>query len=142
MNVEFLSMAALAVTNLLLLLLVLSVSGSLRREQRRHRDIIHTVRQDLNALCSGARGVGMRLDRVDQQMRRVFERQDQLELREPDSRNYDRAIKLLRRGKSVDEVMITCVLKRAEVELLAQLHGVDSARAATPDGGLSQTRAA
>jgi hypothetical protein len=142
MNTEFLSVAALAMTNLLLLLLVLSVAGSLRREQRRHRELIHTVRQDLNALCSGARGVGMRLDRMDQQLRRVFERQDQLELREPDNRNYDRAIKLLRRGKSVDEVMTTCGLKRAEVELLAQLHGVDGPRITAPDSGLSQTRAA
>lgn len=142
MDSELLSMAALAACNLLMLLLVLSISGSLRREQRRQRELIQTVRQDLNALCSGARGVGLRLDRMDQRLRRVFERQDQLEMREPDNRSYDRAIKLLRRGKAVDEVMSICVLKRAEVELLAQVHGIDATRPDSAAGGASHTRAA
>jgi hypothetical protein len=142
MDIELLSMAALAACDLLLLLLALSIAGSLRREQRRQRELIHTARQDLNALCSGASGVGLRLDRMDQRLRRVFERQDQLEMREPDTRSYDRAIKLLRRGKTVDEVMSFCVLKRAEVELLAQLHGIDSARPGSPPDGTSNTRAA
>jgi hypothetical protein len=142
MDNEIISMAALAACNVLLIMLVLSIAGSVRREQRRQREVIHTVRQDLNALCSGASGVGLRLDRIDQRLRRLFERQDQLEMREPDTRSYDRAIKLLRRGKGVEEVMSICVLKRAEVELLAQLHGADSARPDVPSGDASHTRAA
>lgn len=142
MDSELLPMAALAACNVLLMLLLLNIAGSLRRTQRRQRELIHTVRQDLNALCSGASGVGLRLDRMDQRLRRLFERQDQLEMREPDMRSYDRAIKLLRRGKTVDEVMSICVLKRVEVELLAQLHGTDSVRPDAPSGGTSHTRAA
>lgn len=59
---------------------------------------------------------------VEQQLRRLAERQDQTDFREPVSPAYNHAIKLVQKGASIDELIATCGLVRGEAELLIRLH--------------------
>lgn len=136
MTIE-LSAAALlaAMCGLLLAAVILQASGLRRaraREQALRRDIdalradVGLLQQDLGALCSGANGVGSHLTRVDRQLLRLNERQDQIELRYTSHFEYDQAVRLVRSGAGIEEIMSKCSLARAEAELLLQLHIPDS----------------
>lgn len=125
MGIEAL-LALLAATELLLLVLLAMQSLRSRGLQRRHEELrreLESTHQDLYALCAGANGVAGHLSRIDQQLRRLYERQDQLELRDVLHREYDHAARLVRGGADLDKVMSQCNLARAEAELLMRLHG-------------------
>ena len=62
------------------------------------------------------------LGRVDQQVKRMIERQDKVEIQDPENRMYHQAIRMIRNGAGVDELMATCGLVRSEAELLILLH--------------------
>ena len=63
-----------------------------------------------------------KLDEIEKRSRRLTERLEQLELREQNQRQYEQAIKLIKRGSSVEEVMASCGLNRGEVELITTMH--------------------
>jgi hypothetical protein len=67
-------------------------------------------------------GLGQRLQEVEQQLRLLAERQDQLDLRRPMGQPYRLAIKLAQGGAGVDEIVSTCGINRGEAELVAMLH--------------------
>ena len=94
----------------------------LQELQAQHETSLRRLSSEIGALCAGASGMGQHLSRMERQMRRLHERQDQVEMREPMSREYHQAIKLIRKGKSLDELMEQCGLARAEAELLMRLH--------------------
>jgi hypothetical protein len=67
-------------------------------------------------------GLGQRLQEVEQQLRLLAERQDQLDLRRPMAQPYRLAIKLAQGGAGVEEIVSTCGINRGEAELVAMLH--------------------
>lgn len=67
-----------------------------------------------------------RLNEMEKRSRRLTERLEQLELRDQSYRQYDQAIKLIKSGTSVDEVMSSCGLNRGEVELICTMHEPES----------------
>jgi len=95
----------------------------LRRACRGLRSDIAALQNELSALCTGASGMGAHLGRMDQQLQRLGERQDDLEAHGALHREYDRAVKLVREGAGVEEIMAQCNLLRTEAELLMRLHG-------------------
>lgn len=118
--------ALLAAADLLLLGLLAMQGARSRGLRRRHEELqreLTSTQHDLHALCTGANGVAGHLSRVDHQLRRLYERQDQLELRDVLHREYDRAARLVRSGADIEKVMAQCNLLRAEAELLMRLHG-------------------
>ena len=121
---------ALIVLALLLLVANLVLFGRLRAlqarlagEQDRQAGALRGLSAEISALCSGASGMGDHLTRVEQQVRRLHERQEQLEMRDPVNREYHQAVKLIRNGVGLEELMESCGLVRAEAELLMRLHG-------------------
>ncbi|MEQ6342092.1 MAG: DUF2802 domain-containing protein [Gammaproteobacteria bacterium] len=96
----------------------------LRIKQRDAEVLI--LQDDLRALCAGAAGVGGNVERMEQQLRRLAERQDQVDLRDPAAQTYGHAIRLVQKGASVDELMSSCGLVRGEAELLMRLHRLSS----------------
>lgn len=84
---------------------------------------------DLAAFEKAAMGVGERLVRMEQQVRRLVERQDQIEMYASNTRPYSQAIQLVQRGASVEELINTCGLTRGEAELICVLHGTREAHA-------------
>lgn len=129
-------LAGLLVTINLLLCLLLWRQGRRLRGQAREgaalRRDIEAMQRELGALCSGAAGAGSHLSRLDQQILRLVERQDRLELRESVPREYDRAVRLIREGAGVEQVMGQCDVVRAEAELLVRMHGAARARDRQP----------
>jgi hypothetical protein len=94
-----------------------------------HKDqLISTMHRDIAALCSGAVGVGKRLVKIENILKHQEERQDQLELRDPAQQPYEHAIRLVRKGSNLNEVMSTCALTQGEAELIMMLHRYDDAR--------------
>lgn len=91
------------------------------RDRQRNAEV-QALQNDLRALCAGAVGVGEHVERVEQQMRRLAERQDQVDLRDPATQSYRHAIKLAQKGAGVEELMSASGLVRGEAELLMRLY--------------------
>jgi len=81
------------------------------------------IERDLAALCRAAAGEGRRVVKLQQQVEGLAERQDALELGTSGERPYVRASRLAQEGASIDDLIRTCGLTRAEAELLVMLHG-------------------
>lgn len=118
---EFISIL-LGVLNLFLLTLVLRLSSQVQKNRSSHDKQIKLLSDEISALCTGAAGAGAHLSRVEQKVKRILERQDQLDLRDPSDRALDRATRMARQGATVEELISKCGLVRAEAELLALLH--------------------
>lgn len=105
----------------------------LHRSAAEQGQSIVTVQKDLRALCNAAVQVGERLNRLEQELKGVQarqqelgSRQDKLDLAEPEARTFDQAVKLVRKGASVDELVEICGLSRGEAELIAMMHRLDN----------------
>ena len=107
-------------------LLVVEVVRILRFSQRENKwqGSVNHLQEDVQALCAGAANLGKHLSVMEQRLRRLSERQDQVEMRDPVQQPYGHAIRLAQRGADVNELISNCGLSRGEAELLLRLHGV------------------
>ncbi len=88
------------------------------------RDSYHRLRQaeqELAALCSASMGAGDHVVKLEQQVKRIIERQDTLEMRVSSDRPYAQASQLVNKGADIDELVDTCGLTRGEAELLVMM---------------------
>jgi hypothetical protein len=92
-------------------------SEKLQAEQQNH-----DLRQELQELRAGAIGVVKRVKALEQELHLTAEKQEAMALNEPESRLYNRAMKMVALGADIEEVMTECELPRAEAELLFTLH--------------------
>lgn len=92
---------------------------------------------ELQELRSGLIGVGQRVlqleaslvqvsDNLSQSLKQLAEKQQAMELTDPESKIYSRAMKMVQLGADLDEIMRECELPRAEAELLFNLHQAKS----------------
>jgi hypothetical protein len=88
---------------------------------------LQSLRADLGAMCASIAGFGERLVRIEQQLRSVGDRQDQLELRPGGERSYAHAIRMVQKGAGVEELVASCGINRGEAELLLRVHGIAQA---------------
>lgn len=95
----------------------------LRRQLHSRDDQTTRTRDDFAALCKASVGAGDHLVRLEQQVRRLTERQDQIEMRNVGDRPYTQAIQMVQSGADVSELISRCGLTRGEAELIAMLHG-------------------
>lgn len=121
-----------------LLALVLGAAASIamllnaRRLQQlmqEQRQSVEHVQKDLRALCNSAVQVGGRVNRLEQAVKELQQRQQELGLRqdklvypEPETRSFDQAIKLAKKGATVEELMEIYDLSRGEAELMSMMH--------------------
>ena len=91
------------------------------------------AQHDTEELRSGIIGVGQRVLQLDaslaelkqqvaQELHQLSEKQTELQLSDPESKIYSRAMKMVILGADLDEIMRECELPRAEAELLFNLH--------------------
>ena len=85
---------------------------------------LQRIQKDIHALCAGAINLGKHMDGLEQRIRRLAERQDQLELRDPMEQTYAHAIRLAQKGVGVNDLVENCGLARGEAELLLRIHHV------------------
>jgi TolA-binding protein len=82
---------------------------------------IQSLEQELRALCSASVGAGEHVVKLEQQVQRITERQDQIELRASSDRPYDQASQLVNKGADIEDLMESCGLTRGEAELLVMM---------------------
>ena len=128
------------------ILLVIFVVWHHRLQQQQIRQLAERIAQllaqqptqgaELEELRSGVIGVGQRILQLEQALQNVelnqqalageleqlTEHQQKIQLFDPDSRLYSRAVKMVQLGAGLEEVMSECELPRAEAELLINLH--------------------
>jgi hypothetical protein len=99
------------------------------REQSRR---LETMQSDLRALCNAAVQVGERVNLLEQGMKQLQQRQQELGIRqdqmvhaEPEERTYEQAVKLAQKGTPLEEIMDICNLSRGEAELITMMHRLD-----------------
>lgn len=139
----------LAVTVQAVLLLVLAVGAylwgrSLKRRTAGQLELLEK-RIDFNArqqehskleveeLRAGIIGVGQRVlklesaltqlnNHLSSSLQELSDKQQAMEMTDPESKIYSRAMKMVQLGADLDEIMRECELPRAEAELLFSLH--------------------
>lgn len=94
---------------------------ALRRE-------FEVTRSDVAALFSAGTGVGIRLDSLEERVRRTSERVEQWELSEPFKRSYKQAMSLIDTGAGVQDLIDQCGVTRGEAELLSDLRRLAALR--------------
>jgi hypothetical protein len=122
---------------LMAVLLLASLAGQfflwrrLCAEQRANQDRdadrtgqVQRLADDLAALCRASAGAGEHLVRLEQQLRRVMDRQEQWELRAGSERSYQQAIQMVHHGAGAEELVRNCGLTRGEADLIVMLHGM------------------
>jgi len=102
---------------LMLSLLILQQDKKIQGCEKR----LKMLKSDMQALLLCSRGVGNKLNYQQKEFKNLIERQDRLELSEQGDPSYRQAMALLDRGASEDEMIDTCNLTQAEVELITQL---------------------
>lgn len=101
----------------------------LQQETADDQQELRLLRAELAELRSGVIGVGQRVLELEAQLQSqqslLTEQAEQLQtvqLIEPESKIYSRAMKMVQLGADLEEIMRECELPRAEAELLLTLH--------------------
>lgn len=94
----------------------------LQRRTRQQDATLQLLTDDMRTLYAASASVDEYKLSAEQQLRRLTERQDQTDFREPAPPAYNHAIKLVQKGASIDELIAACGLVRGEAELLIRLH--------------------
>ncbi len=142
---------SLAIQTALLLLVAVAIIWWLKAQQRQWLQQLAQLEQrleysaqqlaqsqlEVQELRSGLIGVGQRVlqldaslgqlgDNLSQSLKQLEEKQQAMELTDPESKIYSRAMKMVQLGADLDEIMRECELPRAEAELLFNLHQAKS----------------
>jgi len=99
-----------------------SLLDELQATQRRVRQL----EQELGALCSASAGAGDHVVVLEQQVQRIMERQNLLELRTSSDRPYSQASQLVHNGADIEELVGTCGMTHGEAELLVMMQSGSS----------------
>lgn len=84
--------------------------------------LVKALRNEANAMGSGAIGVGQRLVEVEKRLNSTMERQMEIEQRDPGSIPYAYAVRLVEMGATTEELINNCGLARVEAELITLIH--------------------
>ncbi len=109
---------------------------ALSRQFALAQEQLQLLSAELEEMRSGLIGIGQRVLKVEQQQRalsqqvdeivdsqlQLAEQQQKIDMFDPESKLYSRAMKMVQLGAPLEEVMRECELPRAEAELLYNLH--------------------
>lgn len=100
---------------------------AMKKKQQTLENELSQVSRDLAALCKASTGAGNRVIGAEQKLRRLIERQDQLELSSGNQKTYSQAIRMAQQGISAKELALNCGITQGEAELLSMLHSMPKA---------------
>jgi small-conductance mechanosensitive channel len=109
---------------------------ALSRQFALAQEQLQLLSAELEEIRAGLIGIGQRVLKVEQQQRalrqqvdeivdsqlQLAEQQQKIDMFDPESKLYSRAMKMVQLGAPLEEVMRECELPRAEAELLYNLH--------------------
>ncbi len=127
-SIAILALVLVAVVIVVQLVFAMRIKGNMQRQLQSQT----TIQTDLRALCNAAVQMGERVNRMEGELKALQQRQQELGVRqekmahsEPSEVSFEQAIKLARKGSSVEELMEICDLSRGEAELIAMMHRLD-----------------
>ncbi|MCW8847661.1 MAG: DUF2802 domain-containing protein [Sedimenticola sp.] len=82
---------------------------------------MHSLNENLNALCTGAVGVDQRVNNLERTGRDLAHRQESIESQQQD-RPYGEAIQLVQQGANASRLVEELGLSRSEADLVVMLH--------------------
>lgn len=140
---ELLVLLTVPAASVLLVVFVLW-QHKLHREERIAQSLQHQlaleqlrlISTEIEEIRAGFIGIGQRVIALEQQhqlfnsqlqeiaesQNQLAEQQQKIDMFDPDSKLYNRAMKMVQLGAPLEEVMRECELPRAEAELLYNLH--------------------
>ena len=80
------------------------------------------ARNDLKALTTASVGVGGRVLELERRLRRMAEKQKQVDLYDSANQAYDQAIDMAKHGVKIDDIVSSCGISRNEAELIQMMH--------------------
>ena len=80
------------------------------------------ARNDLRALTTASIGVGGRVLELERRLRRLAEKQKEVDIYDSANQPYDHAIDLAKQGMKVDDIVAHCGISRNEAELIQMMH--------------------
>lgn len=95
--------------------------AELAYDSRDLRERLQQLEQEIGALCTASMGAGEHVVRLESQVQRILERQNQIDMRVNVERPYSQASQLVMRGADIEELVETCGLTRGEAELLVMM---------------------
>lgn len=104
--------------------LMISLFAS-RRNVARIRSLekqLKQARDDLRALTTASVGVGGRVLELERRLRRMAEKQKQVDLSESANQGYDLAIDMAKQGMKIEDMVASCGISRNEAELIQMMH--------------------
>ena len=112
-----------------LAVLVYLLRRRLQRMDAAHKALVQRVEQvsrDLSGFRQGTVGMGEELSTLRDQVKRLHDRQQQVEQQDPQTLPYNQAARLVNMGASMEDLTQACGLSRAEAELVLKLHAARS----------------
>ena len=85
---------------------------------------LESLESSLNALCIGAVGVDQRVSRLERQSRDLTHRQETMETQHKSDRPFGKAIEMVHKGASANQLIEELGLSRGEADLVVMLHGL------------------
>lgn len=85
---------------------------------------IIALERQLAGLCAAAVGADERVVKFEQMLNKLREQQNTVDLGSGRQQGYEHAIRLARKGVSVDQIVDNCNLSDEEARLISRLHGL------------------
>ncbi len=122
--------AAISIAVLLLLLALFRTQRIMREESPQ----VTNLQRDLRLLCNAAVNMGRRINQLESHLQEQSKRQEvldikqsQLEIMEQNDYSVEKAIKMVRKGATADDLVETLSIPYGEAELLAMIYRFDKA---------------
>ncbi|CZF77220.1 MULTISPECIES: DUF2802 domain-containing protein [Grimontia] len=80
-----------------------------------------SLSKQFNELRAGSIGMSQKLAELSQRFDELLDKQNEMEMQDPDGRLYSRASKMVELGADLRELMEECDLPKAEAELLMNI---------------------
>lgn len=96
-----------------------------RKTISRYEDKAAGVQTEIDVILSANKGVGKQFRMLEQRVRELGERQDQLEWDESSGFSFKQAVELAKQGVNADELVSSCKISKGEAELLTLIHRLD-----------------
>lgn len=92
-------------------------------DQQQIDDRIAAVEELLKGMSAGAMGQGNKLVKLEAAYKQLQDQMETLKVNEGGSSSYNRAIRLAKRGASVQELVADCEITETEADLIVRMHG-------------------
>ncbi len=119
----------IAVTLAVLALIIAITSYRLFKLNRIQTEKITGLQNQLSVLCAGAVGTDDRIYQFEKTLSTLKERHNTLSLGTTSSpQSYEHAIRLARKGVSIEQLIDNCNLSDEEAHLISRLHSHDNSQ--------------